>query len=86
VWHMARDEDGEVHVFAQHTRPIWQRDAWYQKLGLPGRGRWVRLHGGAGGHFATVRHSRLPGILRGRSPRHITVSRCADPGGFGALS
>jgi hypothetical protein len=35
VWHMARDEDGEVHVFAQRTSPIWQRDAWYQKLGLP---------------------------------------------------
>lgn len=35
VWHMARDEDGELHTFAQRTRDIWQRDAWYQKLGLP---------------------------------------------------
>jgi uncharacterized damage-inducible protein DinB len=35
VWHMARDEDGEVHAFAQRTSPIWQREAWYQKLGLP---------------------------------------------------
>ena len=35
VWHMARDEDGEVQVFAQRTTSIWQRDAWYQKLGLP---------------------------------------------------
>ena len=35
VWHMARDEDGEVHAFAQRTSPLWQREAWYQKLGLP---------------------------------------------------
>lgn len=35
VWHMARDEDGEVHTFAQRTSTIWQRDAWRQRLGLP---------------------------------------------------
>src|SRR5712691_13095209 len=35
VWHMARDEDGEMHTFAQRTGEIWQRDAWDQKLGLP---------------------------------------------------
>ena len=32
---MARDEDGEVHAFAQRISPLWQREAWYQKLGLP---------------------------------------------------
>ena len=26
VWHMARDEDGEVHSFAQRTSPLWQRE------------------------------------------------------------
>ena len=35
VWHMARDEDGEMHAFAQRTSTLWQRHAWYQKLGLP---------------------------------------------------
>ncbi len=35
VWHMARDEDGEIHTFAQRTGEIWQCDAWDQKLGLP---------------------------------------------------
>jgi len=35
VWHMARDEDGEIHAFAQRTSTLWQRHAWYQKLGLP---------------------------------------------------
>jgi len=35
VWHMARDEDGEIHAFAQRTSTLWQREAWYQKLGLP---------------------------------------------------
>jgi DinB superfamily len=35
VWHMARDEDGEIQAFAQRTSPIWQRDAWDQRLGLP---------------------------------------------------
>jgi DinB superfamily len=35
VWHMARDEDGEIHTFAQRTSTLWQREAWYQKLGLP---------------------------------------------------
>jgi hypothetical protein len=35
VWHMARDEDGEIQTFAQRTSPIWQRDAWDQRLGLP---------------------------------------------------
>src|SRR5919197_855007 len=27
VWHMARDEDGEIHTFAQRTSTLWQRDA-----------------------------------------------------------
>ena len=35
VWHMARDEDGEIHTFAQRTMTLWQHHAWYQKLGLP---------------------------------------------------
>ena len=35
VWHMARDEDGEIHTFAQRTSELWQRHAWYEKLGLP---------------------------------------------------
>jgi hypothetical protein len=35
VWHMARNEDFEIHAFAQGTRQVWQRDAWYQKLELP---------------------------------------------------
>ena len=34
VWHMARNEDQEIHD-AQRTSEVWQRDAWYQKLGLP---------------------------------------------------
>jgi hypothetical protein len=35
VWHMARDEDGEIHSFARRTTEIWHGEAWYQKLGLP---------------------------------------------------
>ncbi len=35
VWHMARVEDSWIHPFAQRVPRIWQRDAWYQKLGLP---------------------------------------------------
>lgn len=35
VWHMARVEDSWIHPFAQRTPRIWQRDSWYQKLGLP---------------------------------------------------
>ncbi len=35
VWHMARDEDGAVQDTARHTTQVWQRDAWYQRLGLP---------------------------------------------------
>lgn len=35
VWHMARDEDGAVQDTARHTMQVWQRDAWYEKLGLP---------------------------------------------------
>ena len=35
VWHMARDEDGEIHAFAQSAGEIWRRDVWYEKLGLP---------------------------------------------------
>ena len=35
VWHMARDEDVEIHTFAQSAGEIWQRDAWYEKLRLP---------------------------------------------------
>jgi len=35
VWHMARDEDGAVQDTARHTTQVWQRDAWYEKLGLP---------------------------------------------------
>ena len=35
VWHMARVEDRWMHDFAQRTSEIWQRDGWYQKLGLP---------------------------------------------------
>ena len=35
VWHMARVEDRWIHDFAQRTAQVWQRDAWYQKLGLP---------------------------------------------------
>jgi len=34
VWHMARNEDQKIHD-AQRTSEVWQRDAWYQKLGLP---------------------------------------------------
>jgi DinB family protein len=35
VWHMARDEDGEIHTVAQRTSELWQREAWDQKLRLP---------------------------------------------------
>jgi len=35
VWHMARDEDGVVQGTVQRTTQVWQRDAWYEKLGLP---------------------------------------------------
>jgi uncharacterized damage-inducible protein DinB len=35
VWHMARVEDSWIQPFAQGTPRIWQRDQWYQKLGLP---------------------------------------------------
>jgi uncharacterized damage-inducible protein DinB len=35
VWHMARVEDFYMQEFAQRTSDIWQREAWYQKLGLP---------------------------------------------------
>jgi len=35
VWHMARDEDVAVQGMAQRTTQVWQREAWYQKLGLP---------------------------------------------------
>ena len=35
VWHMARDEDGEMQPFAQHTSALWHREAWAQQLGLP---------------------------------------------------
>ena len=35
VWHMARDEDGEVSTFAQQAPEIWILDAWHEKLGLP---------------------------------------------------
>lgn len=35
VWHIARVEDSWIQPFAQGTRRIWQRDQWYEKLGLP---------------------------------------------------
>ncbi len=35
VWHMSRTEDIWIHDFAQRTAQVWQRDAWYHKLGLP---------------------------------------------------
>ena len=35
VWHVARVEERWLHRFAQDTAEVWQRDGWYQKLGLP---------------------------------------------------
>lgn len=35
VWHVARVEDRWLHRFAQDGPEVWQRDAWYQRCGLP---------------------------------------------------
>ena len=35
VWHIARVEDRWIHNFGLGAREVWQRDAWYQRLGLP---------------------------------------------------
>ncbi len=35
VWHMARTEDVWVQGFARRTVEVWQRDGWFEKLGLP---------------------------------------------------
>ena len=38
VWHMARVEDRWVQDFARRSDTVWQRDGWYQRLGLPESG------------------------------------------------
>jgi uncharacterized damage-inducible protein DinB len=38
VWHMARVEDDWVQRFAQGTATVWQREGWFEKLGLPEKG------------------------------------------------
>ena len=35
VWHMSRVEDGWIHGFAMGVEPIWTRDGWSDKLGIP---------------------------------------------------
>ena len=35
VWHTARVEDRWLHYFIQGKPQVWERDGWYQKLGLP---------------------------------------------------
>lgn len=35
VWHIARTEDTMVQWFARSAEPVWQRDRWHEKLGLP---------------------------------------------------
>ena len=37
VWHMARVEDDWVQRFAQQTDPVWNREGWDQKMGLPAK-------------------------------------------------
>ena len=38
VWHMARVEDRWVQGFAQGADTVWERQRWFQKLGLPEKG------------------------------------------------
>ena len=35
VWHMARVEDNLVNVVLQNQDPIWERDGWSDRLGIP---------------------------------------------------
>ena len=35
VWHMARVEDNLVNVVLQNHDPIWERDGWSERLGIP---------------------------------------------------
>ncbi len=35
VWHMARVEDSWVQGFAKGVEPVWARDGWDEKLGIP---------------------------------------------------
>jgi uncharacterized damage-inducible protein DinB len=35
VWHIARVEDRWLHYFIQGKPELWEREGWYQKLGLP---------------------------------------------------
>ncbi len=35
VWHTARVEDRWLRYFIQGKPQVWERDGWYQKLGLP---------------------------------------------------
>ena len=42
VWHMARVEDVWVQGFARDVEPVWTRDGWSDKLGIPPN------HGGYG--------------------------------------
>ena len=88
VWHIARVEDRWLHTFAQGARQVWQRDAWYQKLGLP------EQDGGSGytaeqvvnmphfdmadclAYYDAVRRDTLP-YLEGLSPADL--DRCPEP-------
>ena len=35
VWHMARVEDNLINVVLQHQSPIWKRDGWGERTGIP---------------------------------------------------
>ena len=37
VWHMARVEDDWIQRFAQRTDSVWQREGWFERLGMPER-------------------------------------------------
>ena len=42
VWHMSRVEDVWIQGFARDVEPVWTRDGWADKLGIPPN------HGGYG--------------------------------------
>ena len=35
VWHMAKVEDSWIQGFAKDVEPVWTRDGWSDKLGMP---------------------------------------------------
>ena len=75
VWHMARTEDGWVQYFSHRTDDLWQRDSWFEKIGLPERDEG---YGYSAEQVANMPKFDLRGVLDYYEAVRRETNKCLD--------